>query len=181
MKDALFFIAIVPDAQIQQEVTEFKQYLAEHFGASHALKSPPHITLFPPFKWPQDRVEALLAMLRDFAAPEARFEIMLKNFNAFAPSVIYVDVMPNELLQNFQQRLENQLEKEFDLKNDRGHHGFNPHMTIAHKDLKHGLFAEAWQYFSLQHYARTFEVENIALLQHNGRRWDIYKQFSLGF
>lgn len=181
MKEVLFFIAIVPDAQIQQEVTEFKNYLAEHFGASHALKSPPHITLFPPFKWPQDRVEALLEILHDFATGETRFEIILKNFNAFAPRVIYVDVMRNELLQNLQQKLENQLEKKFELKNDRGHHGFNPHMTIAHKDLKRWLFAAAWQYFSLQHYARIFEVENITLLRHNGSHWDIYKQFSLGF
>lgn len=179
MKEVLLFIAIVPDAQIQRDVTEFKEYLAEHFGASHALKSPPHITLFPPFNWPQDRVEALREMLLDFAAEEACFEIALKNFNAFAPRVIYVDVMPNESLQKLQQKLENQLEIIFDFKNDRGHHDFNPHMTIAHKDLKKWLFAEAWKYFSSQHYTRIFQVKSIALLQHNGRRWDIYEEFQL--
>ncbi|MBK7871404.1 MAG: 2'-5' RNA ligase family protein [Saprospiraceae bacterium] len=181
MQELLFFIAVLPDAIIQQEVTRFKEYLSEHFGASHALKSPPHITLFPPFRWQENKLNELISILDKFAAAEKTFSLSLKNFNAFAPRVIYVDVERNESLQELQNKLETFLESELNLKNERGHHGFNPHMTIAHKDLKRELFPKAWQYFSQQEYARTCKIENITLLKYNKNRWDIFEAFPLGF
>ncbi|MDX1942168.1 MAG: 2'-5' RNA ligase family protein [Saprospiraceae bacterium] len=133
MRDLLLFIAVLPDVIIQREITQFKEYLSEHFGASHALKSPPHITLFPPFKWQEARIDELKTALDEFAAAAEAFELSLKNFNAFRPRVIYVDVEHNEALIKLQNKLEAFLESELQLKNERDQHGFNPHITIAHK------------------------------------------------
>jgi len=47
----LYFFAVVPPEEIQSSVTDIKQDFKERFNASHALKSPPHITLIPPFKY----------------------------------------------------------------------------------------------------------------------------------
>lgn len=181
MKEQLFFIAVLPDETIQQEVTDFKNYLAAHFGASHALKSPPHITLFPPFKWQSNRVDALAQALDDFAVEQDSFSLTLKNFSSFPPRVLFVDVAPSEYLRSLQQDLARYLEKELHLKNDRESHGFNAHMTIAHKDLKRELYSKAWVYFSKQTYERTFLVSAITLLEHKGGRWEVYEDFELGY
>ena len=45
-----FFIAILPPETIQREITDFKEEIARDFKSSHALKSPPHITLLMPFR-----------------------------------------------------------------------------------------------------------------------------------
>jgi len=179
MKKLLFFIAILPNAKIQEEVTKFKKYLAENYDASHALTSPPHITLFPPFKWEAERKGKLRDLLDAFAAEEERFTVELKDFDCFAPRVIFVDVKHNELLQRLQHLLEARLESELDLQNDRPYEGFHPHMTIAHKDLKRHHFSDAWAEFSKRSYERSFEVEDITLLKHNGSHWEVYETFPL--
>ncbi len=178
MKEILFFVAVVPNAQIQQEVTTFKEYLAKNFGASHALKSPPHITLFAPFKWASGRVDTLRSALTDFAKNAKHFRIALKNFNVFAPRVLYIDVAPNEELAHLARQLEKYLEEHLYLKSDR-RHSFHPHMTIAHKDLKRWLFPQAWAHFSQQSYERSFPVEKITLLKHNGVQWEVFEEFPL--
>ena len=86
----LFFIAILPDTEIQAEITAFKQTCADKFNARHAFKSPPHITLQMPFRWPLENVNTLENELADFAEHQIPFSIELKNFNCFAPRVLYV-------------------------------------------------------------------------------------------
>jgi len=180
MSELLFFIAVMPDEEIQRAVTDFKHYCAEHFEAKHALKSPPHLTLFPPFKWQLNRLDELVNTLEYFAKQKISFTLLLKNFNAFAPRVIFVDVEKSEALQELQQRLESYLNEKLHLKNDRAHPELNPHITIAHKDLKRDLFAKAWAYFAAQTYERSFVVTHIVLLQHTGGRWEPYRAFPIG-
>jgi len=180
MKDLLFFIAILPNEDIQQEVTGFKEYMQEYFDASHALKSPPHITLFPPFKWNANRVNDLTQTLAYFAADYNSFTLQLNNFNSFPPRVLFVDVEKSEQLQGLQQNLQKYLLTKLHLVNDRDHPNFNPHMTIAHKDLKRALYPKAWAHFSKQTYRRAFHVSTITLLEHKGGRWEVYEEFGLG-
>ncbi len=177
MSARLFFIAVLPDEQIQREVTGFKHYLTEQFGASHALKSPPHLTLFPPFKWQSNRVQELVQTLDDFAAEQTPFTLQLKNFSSFPPRVLFVDVARSEALRALQQDLEQYLAKQLQLVNEREQHGFNAHMTIAHKDLKRELYPKAWAYFAKQTYERTFLVETITLLEHQQGKWEAFEAF----
>lgn len=44
-----YFLAIVPDEAICDEVTILKEQLRDSFGLKYALRSPPHITLKMPF------------------------------------------------------------------------------------------------------------------------------------
>jgi 2'-5' RNA ligase len=179
MKGALYFIAVLPNEEISREVTAFKHYAARHFGSSRALNSPAHITLFPPFQWRPERLRELTPVLLEFARKESPFYLSLKNFNCFRPRVIYVDVEPGEELREMQARLEKRLHEKFGLE-VKGKHGFNPHMTIAFKDLKKEAFPEAWAHFSKLEYVRIFFVNDLVLLEHRGGKWEIVQRFSLG-
>ncbi len=176
MQKPLYFIALLPGMEIGEEVTRFKEYAAEHFKSSRALRSPPHITLFPPFRWAEE--ESLIGSLQSFAVGEEPVPVFLTGFNCFAPRVIYVDVALSDELKALQRRLEIHLEKSLGMKN-KSKHDFHPHMTVAFKDLRRSLFKEAWAYFSEIAYDRFFEARSVALLKHSGKRWEVYREFEM--
>lgn len=177
MAQHILFIALLPDEEIQREVTEFKLECQRQFGASHALKSPPHITLQAPFRWPSERVGDLEISLLGFAERQMSFLVNLENFNCFRPRVIYVDVQKNDDLSELQSELEKHLEQEFDLVDPRRGRGFHPHMTIAHRDLKQGIFPAAWAHFSKKKYSRQFLADRLTLLRHRDGRWHSWREF----
>jgi 2'-5' RNA ligase len=179
MKDPLFFIALLPGEAIEREVTAFKQACARLFHASHALKSPPHITLIPPFPWNPANLAKLADALDDFAARQSMFPVELHDFDCFKPRVIFIKPLPNEQLDNLQATLESHLEKTVGWKDERSR-GFHPHLTIAHRDLKHWLFPKAREHFSAVEYRRTFDADRLTLLEHLKGRWEIYEEYFFG-
>lgn len=176
MRDPLFFIALLPGEELQREVTAFKNYCNEHFGASHALTSPPHITLVPPFPWSMAKLTELGEALDDFAAEQTPFEVKLRDFGCFAPRVIFVDIVPNQKLSALAAKLATHLERRTGLKRETDH-GFNPHMTIAHRDLESRMFPKAWAYFSKKEYRRTFRAGGLTLLRNERGRWEVEETY----
>lgn len=176
MSEQLYFIAVIPDEEICREVTRFKQYAARHFNSRRALRSPPHITLIPPFRWANSRLSELESSLGVFSAKVSPFRLDLHHFGSFPGRVIFVEVLPNERLSLLQQHLEKYLAENLQLSNG-GRKGFHPHMTIAFKDLKRSVFPAAWAYFSRQVYVRTFAVSALVLLQHQASGWVEYGHF----
>ncbi|MEO1261234.1 MAG: 2'-5' RNA ligase family protein [Bacteroidota bacterium] len=176
MTDPLFFLAILPDNEIQQEVTSFKQECADLFQARHAFKSPPHITLIAPFRWPVEALQDLRETLAEFAYDQLSFTVRLNGFNCFAPRVIFVDMEKNGSLEELQRELAKSLARTLDF-NDKRNQRFHPHMTIAHRDLEVRVFPRAWAHFSKRAYQRQFLVENIVLLRHEKGQWQVLERF----
>ena len=172
MKDRIFFIGLIPGFEIQREVSGFKNECSERFGASHALKSPPHITLIPPFRWPIGQLTALNETLDMFALGQEPFDIELSDFNCFRSRVLYVDVVPNASLLQLQRMLQKKLSKAHGLPANDGRR-FHPHMTIAHRDLVPEHFTEARKLFSEREYRRIFSASRVTLLRHDGGIWQI--------
>ncbi|HMQ88480.1 MAG TPA: 2'-5' RNA ligase family protein [Flavilitoribacter sp.] len=179
MNDPLFFMAILPGPEIREEVTAFKEHAARYFNASRALTSPPHITVFPPFKWETARYRELVRTMENFAAREKTFWIELKNFNAFAPRVIYVDVVENADLQSLEKRLVATLKDQLSLEKEHAQ-PFHPHMTVAFKDLDKAVFPKAWDYYSGLKYQRIFQAVALTLLHHENGKWHIDREIKWG-
>jgi len=173
-KKTLYFIAVIPPELIQNEVTEFKNHFLEKYGIRQALKSPPHITLHPPFNWPESKEDDLKEGLTRFAAKNNRFSITLNGFGAFKPRVIFVDALHNKELELLFERIEYYLERKWDIDNQlRKGRKFNPHMTIAFRDLTKEQFFHSWPEFKDRNYQREFIANDISLLRHNGKFWDV--------
>ncbi len=173
-----YFIAVVPGLPLNEKVTEIKQYMARHYDSNHALRSPPHVTLHMPFRWREDRESRLLKALDAFSYGKKPFNLTLENFGAFPPRVIYIHVMPSDELEQLHKSLVRMARETLKLDNaaykDRG---FNPHMTVAFRDLRKSEFASAWKEFAGKKFNGDFEVNAITLLKHNGKLWEIYKEF----
>ncbi|MFS8807928.1 2'-5' RNA ligase family protein, partial [Synechococcus sp. R6-10] len=96
------FLALLPPPALQEQVTAIKQQFAEQFASQAALRSPPHITLVPPFEWPSSDLPALTGSLEAFAKQQTPVAIQLSGFGAFAPRVIFIHVVPSPELQQLQ-------------------------------------------------------------------------------
>ncbi|WP_188927422.1 2'-5' RNA ligase family protein [Puia dinghuensis] len=165
---------------MNQQVLEWKRYMLYRFNCKKALRLPAHITLIPPFNMPSILEVPLGRSLEDFTRHQTAFSIYLKNFSAFAPRVIYVHVEPGVSLLQLKADLEDLLlENDLDLpkKEERP---FQPHITIASRDLKKGDFAAAQAYFSGRSCEAQFETGAVSLLRNAGERWEVVGEYPFG-
>ncbi|MBW4498590.1 MAG: 2'-5' RNA ligase family protein [Scytonema hyalinum WJT4-NPBG1] len=174
----LYFIALLPSREIQDYANQIKQYFADRYGSRHAQKSPPHITLQPPFEWTDADVPALEECLKDFAACRESVPITLSGFAAFAPRVIYIDVVRSPQLLALHADLMTHLESNLGIVDKVGKtRPFAPHMTVAFKDLTKQNFKAAWSEFEKRQLYFEFTASNLTLLLHDGRRWNVKTEF----
>ncbi|WP_298614361.1 2'-5' RNA ligase family protein [uncultured Thermosynechococcus sp.] len=178
MKRRHYFIALLPDAKIQEQVTRLKQYCCDRYQSQAALRSPPHVTLYPPFWWPDAGVGDLEQALEAFSHQAAPVELILDGFAAFPPRVIYIHVAPTPALKTLQADLVKAVAQPLNLPPTQ-RHPFTPHMTIAFRDLTKENFHHAWADFQEQSFAARCWVSHLTLLVHNGRRWQIHREFLL--
>jgi 2'-5' RNA ligase len=173
-----FFIALVPPPDIQQPITLIKQYFAEHYNSRRALQSPPHITLQPPFEWAVADVPKLEECLKAFVAKRLPIPITLSGFAAFAPRVIYVDVVKSSALLELQKDLMNYFETNLGIVNSVSQtRSFVPHMTVAFSDLTEPNFDGAWLEFQERSIFFEFTAAELILLIHDGSQWNIATEF----
>ncbi|MEM9922867.1 MAG: 2'-5' RNA ligase family protein [Cyanobacteria bacterium P01_D01_bin.50] len=174
----LYFIALLPPQEIQDYANEIKQYFADNYDSKHAQKSPPHITLQPPFEWDSNNLPLLEECLKKFAMGRDAIPITLNGYNAFAPHVIYIDVVQTPDLMNLQADLMFCLETNLGIVDKLGKsRNFTPHMTVAFKDLKRSKFKAAWIEFENRELHFEFNAQKLTLLKHENKRWNIAKEF----
>lgn len=177
MDSQKFFIALLPSPEVQISIHEIKVFFAENYDARKAFNSPPHITLQAPFEWSSElNLKELTDGLRHFAAGRERIAIALRNFGAFPPKVIYVDVVQNPDLMTLQKELTTFMANKYGIK-DNHYANFCPHVTVAFRDLTEAAFHQAWSKFQSQKLEFTFAVQYLTLLQHNGRGWEAYQNY----
>ncbi len=178
-EEGLYFVALVAEGTLADDVMAIKQEFADNFGSKAALKSPPHITLHMPFRLKAKKLSALQAALSVAARDISPFDLQLQGFGAFEPRVIFVDVMEQPQLRHLQNAVQQQLKLLQLFQGDYKGRGFHPHMTVAFRDLKKAAFKEAWQLFENRALERSWEVSKFCLLKHNGSFWETFKHFPL--
>jgi len=177
----LFFLAALPPEDIQEEVRNIKLVFKNRFGSEHALNSPAHLTLIPPFKWPAEKEAQLMRSLDHFCMNEDIFEVELNGLGAFIPKVIYIDVMKNRLLADLHDRLRDYLDRKWNISELlQGRKPFNPHMTVAFRDLAKDNFNTAWNEFKKKTFHALFTVDKIVVLIHRQKHWEVSHQSFFG-
>lgn len=176
----LYFIAVVPPQKISEEVTKLKDYVAEVYESKAALRSPPHITLYMPFRWDETKENILETHLQDFLSVKTSFELSLRGFDAFPPRVIFINVEQSQELEDLQENIRGVMTKEIlNLQEGNRSKPFHPHLTIAFRDLRKSLFKKAWKEFESSCFNAVFRVDGISLLKHDGTNWQIHNTFLL--
>ena len=173
-----FFIALLPPAEVQAQVNEVKGIMRDRFSSKAAFRSPPHITLHAPFEWPVSATSRLQDSLSKFAYRQSPVPITLDGFNAFAPHVIYIDVVKGADLMQLQPNLLAHLESDISLtsKQDR-RRSYVPHLTVAFRDLKPNMFRKAWAEFQRKEFHADFTASHLSLLVHDGKVWKVKESY----
>lgn len=173
-----FFVALLPPQDIQDYANQIKQYFADNYASRHAQKSPPHITLQPPFEWANNNLSTLETSLREFASQQQTISVTLNGFAAFAPRVIYINVVRSPELLSLQANLASQMETNLQIIDRVGKkRPFAPHMTVAFRDLTRQNFQAAWTEFAQRQLHFEFSANKLTLLIHDGRRWQMQSEF----
>lgn len=176
----LYFIAIIPPEPIYSQINNLKAHLATQYNTKAALKSPPHLTLHMPFRWDEDKEERIFNTLENLTNSRHAFDLSLKGFGAFKPRVIYIDMVKPPALEALHDDLKKIMKISLNIFNaEYKDRGFNPHLTLAFRDLRKAAFFEAWNELERKDFEASFTVDKIMLLKHNGKSWDIYREFGL--
>ena len=173
----LNFIALLPPDDICDRVTAFKQEIASRYDSRKALNSPPHVTLQPPFEWEPSEADALDTVLSEFAAYQAPVPIALEGFGAFPPKVLFVHVQQTPDLLALQPQLYDPLNERLGITARNRYPTFEPHVTIALRDLSISAFDRAWPQFRDRPFSAEFVVPKLTRLEHDGTRWQVAAQF----
>ncbi|GEP50146.1 hypothetical protein FNO01nite_08180 [Flavobacterium noncentrifugens] len=175
--EKLYFIAIVPPKEISEEITLIKQDFEKNYESSRALKVMPHITLKAPFKLFESDHQHLLKWFEKINIPIQKFIVELKDFKSFPnpeQPVIYVHPEKSDAMNQLQKALIQEFKSTFrGVKSNTADSGFNPHMTVAYRDLKPEQFEKAWEIYQHKRYEAKFSAEAFHLLQHDGTKWNV--------
>jgi 2'-5' RNA ligase len=175
-----YFVAIIPPSPLHEEAMAVTIYFKDHYGSKAALNSPPHITLHMPFMWNELKENSLTDKLAGFCRRYDPIKICLDNFSSFPPRVIFMNVAESDILVQLQKDLHRFFKTELDVFNaNYKDQPFHPHLTVAFRDLKKAQYQKAWEEFSKKEVKAEFVADKIALLKHNGKNWDICREFLL--
>lgn len=175
-----FFIALLPPVDVQKVANEIKQHFADVYQSRKAFNSPPHITLQAPFKWEDENLPVLEESLDRFSQTQPPIPIALSGFGAFKPRVIFINPLKTPELMKIQQDLLFHLETQLAIVDEVAKkRTFSPHMTVAFQDLTKENFKRAWPEFKDRALDFEFVVPQLTLLIHNGKNWEIHKEFAL--
>src|SRR5690606_18948380 len=145
-----YFIAIVPEGEVQENATALKLQLKEKFNLKYALKSPAHVTLKMPFLWNEAKEHLLTSQLEGFFQEQSRFRLFFKGIGKFGKRVIYIKVKEQQELLKLQGRLSLVCKTELKLKLELSDFAYHPHMTLAFKDVKKPFFLDYFEFLNTE-------------------------------
>jgi 2'-5' RNA ligase len=179
----IYFIALLPNAEVGKEIIRLKQEFADHYDARKALRVLPHITLQAPFTAKPYLEDALCTELCAFAAAEAPFEIRLDGFGAIHLKnrrVLFINVEKDPAITALHKKLVGFLRKEFGFSSMLARYGYNPHISVAMNDLKGRELEAAWDEYRDKPFEATFRVNNLYIFRHTGTSWEVLQKCRLG-
>jgi len=174
----LYYIAILPPEPCYSYVLKQKEYFAEHHESKASLKSPPHITVHMPFKLKEKKELILQEKLKSLTVNRKSFNLLIDGYGHFNERVVYLHVNKPDGLQLLFEEVRKCMKINFNQFNaDYKNRGYNPHITIAFRDLKKEEFRKVWPKLKDKEVHFDFEVSSFTLLKHNGKSWDVFKTF----
>lgn len=168
----------MPDIKLREEIRAIKEEFSRNFSSSHALKSPAHVTLQMPFKKLPDNEPLMMKVLKEFSAGEKPFTVELDGFGAFAPRVLFIKIKEHQAVAGLHSRLRNVLLTKMEFPQGEIMNEVHPHITLATRDLSRDSFGKAWTLFENRKFTGSFTVSSLFLLKHNGRNWEILREFT---
>ncbi len=170
-----YFLAIVPSKEILERAESIKEEIREKFGVKYALKSPAHITVKMPFSYNEAKEEILVAKIQEFLKLQGSFLVRIIGVGTFGNRVIYLDIEKSQELATLQASLKLFCKKELNLVDELSDRNYQPHMTLAFKDLKPTRFEEVLGWIERNAFLAEFCAAELVLLKRKEGRWVLHR------
>ena len=174
---SLYFIALIPQYGLREQIKAFKKEIEARYQAKHALKLPAHITLKMPFNIRKEEEPLLIKSLQELADRITVFDVELSGFGYFKSGVIFVKCADHDPIIEVHNKLEKVFFQKLGGNKNEDPSRFYPHITIASRDLSAEFFGKALAEFKNREFYASFEAESFFLFKHNGKTWDVHKIF----
>lgn len=167
-----YFVAFVLPEPVLGRVEELKRLISEKFGSMACLKAPAHITLIPPFWFPDD--QRVISALRSFTWNDS-ISIQLSGYGTFGKKVLFIKPEPNEALTAVYHAIQGHFKALLDIDDkEKRKLPFVPHVTIGNRDWTEAQFLTARDYFTQYlPFEATCELTTISLLKFEAGKWRV--------
>lgn len=172
----LFLVCLIPPVTIVEDIDVIRNEIAEQFNVLESLKRPAHITLYNPVKLTSKEQEDRFFNKLDEVVFASPFTQVLKNFSSFPPHTVFIDVEHSDGLLNLQAEIKKIL-KPLALLEDKDNFKFNPHLTVAFKDVKPTVYPLIMDEYKERKFKRSFEVNGFSVYKHIDKRWQPFKEY----
>lgn len=166
-----YFLAIIPEGIVQAHCLDLKNEIKAKYNVKYALKSPAHVTLKMPFSYNEAKENVLISKLSVFLNSALSFSVNIGGAGNFGKRVIYLKVQKIEHLVKLQQDLKGFCRRELNLVEELSDRNFEPHITVAYKDLKEQYFGPIFELVSKKSLDEMSLVDRVHLLKRVEGRW----------
>lgn len=166
-----YFIGLLLPPAFESQFTKLKQGIAAQFQVKYALQSPAHLTLKMPFRYKEAKEKELGLRLTTLLETQEPFQLQLAGIGHFGRRNIHQQVANSESLVQLQTTLRSFCKRSLHLVEELSDRNFQPHVTLAYKDLKPTHFEEVLAYARKNAGQGEFLVEQAYLLKKVEGRW----------
>lgn len=166
-----YFIGLLLPPAFESQINMLKQGIAAQFQVKFALLSPAHLTLKMPFRYKEAKERELGLRLTTLLETQAPFQLQLAGIGHFGRRNIHQQVAPSESLVQLQTMLRSFCKISLHLVEELSDRNFQPHVTLAYKDLKPTHFEEVLAFARENAGHGVFLVEQAYLLKKVEGRW----------
>jgi 2'-5' RNA ligase len=175
-----YFIGLLPPPALETSLHQVKADLKTHFQVKYALQSPAHLTLKMPFRYKEAKEQELVTRLTTLLLEQESFSLQLKGIGHFGRRNIHHQVAPSSPLLELQTKLREFCKRYLHLVEELSDRNFQPHLTLAYKDLKEGHFEEVLVFVKKNAVNADFLVDRAYLLKNVEGRWKVVAPLIFG-
>ena len=175
-----YFIGLLPPPALETSLHQVKADLKAHFQVKYALQSPSHLTLKLPFRYKEAKEQELVIRFTSLLEEQPSFTLQLKGIGHFGRRNIHHQLAPSSPLLELQKGLRGFCKRYLHLVEELSDRNFQPHITLAYKDLKEVHFEEVLAFVKKYAVQAEFLVDRAYLLKNVEGRWKVVAPLIFG-
>ncbi|MBR5926904.1 MAG: 2'-5' RNA ligase family protein [Spirochaetia bacterium] len=176
------FIGVLLPEDLTSRLEGYRRYMNQQYGCRSGHGTPIHVTLVPPFQLPAPCTTADIATTLAQMVAEKKwhtFNAKIEGFDAFGDRTLFAKVIPSTVWTAFRAAVYSAVAATSPGAVRKDTRPFQPHITVANRDIPPGASTEALEYLNELELKTTFPVDNITIFERKEKRWVIGQQIEL--
>ena len=168
------FIGVLLPEDITLTLEDCRRYMHEVYGCKSGHGTPIHVTLVPPFRLQEEYSTAdLISVIEKEVFPKGLgFTAHINNFDAFGDRTLFANVVAGDAWTRLRDKTVQALLNTCPGCTKKDKKPFQPHATVANRDIPAGVMTKAIQVMNELNLAEDFLVDNITIFERKGNRWE---------